>query len=131
MIARGDRLPGLSLAAISQLQVERYLAASGDGNPLHRDASIARGAGLSGTPVPGMLLMAQAARVVGAWSGCLELMSLSARFTHPLLVGEGVEFRARVVALEAEQARAIVRVTATRQEKTVLLAEAVVRLPPP
>lgn len=51
----------------SDLQVRQYAEASGDFNPIHLDDDYARQAGLEGTIVHGMLIMAQMAAMLTDW----------------------------------------------------------------
>lgn len=68
---------------ISQSQVDRYVALSGDRNPIHSDVTLARGLGLPAPIVPGLLLLATLQPFV---TGALE--TLKCRFMAPLCVDE-------------------------------------------
>ena len=124
----GQRLPGLAIEAIGADAVGAYLAASGDDNPLHRDETLARGAGMAGLPVPGMLVMGQFSRALEAWPRCGAIARLAARFLRPVLFGEGVEISVRVVAADPASRRAVVRLTAAAAGKTVVMGEAEIEL---
>jgi acyl dehydratase len=124
----GELLPLLSLAPITQAQVDAYVAASGDDNPLHRDLELALSVGLSGIPVPGMLVMAQLAQCAESWPRTGSIAKLGARFVSPIMVGNAVEVGGRVVAIDAASGDAILRLTAKQNGKIAVLGEARVRL---
>ena len=124
----GDVLEGLALPGISQAQVDAYVAASGDDNPLHRDAALARTVGLTGIPVPGMLIMAQLAQCTTLWAAGRPLGRLAARFVSPVIVGNGIEVGGRVVSIDAASGEAILRLTAKQNGKIAVLGEARVAL---
>lgn len=126
--AIGTRLPGLTVTDLGAGAVGAYLAASGDDNPLHRDARLARAAGLAGPPVPGMLVMGQFARLVEAWPACERIGRLTARFVRPVMFGGTLALEGRVVAAGAAPHGAIVRLSATVAGKVVAVGEADVLL---
>jgi acyl dehydratase len=124
----GEVLEGFALGEITQAEVDAYVAASGDDNPLHRDAELARSVGLAGIPVPGMLIMAQLARCARGWPRAGKVTKLSARFVSPVIVGNGVEIGGRVVAMDDATGEAILRLTAKHRGKIAVLGEARVSL---
>jgi acyl dehydratase len=126
--AVGEMLAGFAVASITQAEVDAYVAASGDNNPLHQDLDLARSVGLSGIPVPGMLIMAQLADCARRWPRCGEVTKLSARFVSPVFVGSGIEIGGRVVATDAATGDAILRLTAKQNGKIAVLGEARVRV---
>src|SRR5205823_2008850 len=75
--------PSLELrwGPISAVDLALYAAASGDHNPLHLDADVARAAGFERTVVHGMLTMACVGRLFTSRFGPLSLLSLQTRFT--------------------------------------------------
>lgn len=75
----------------------RYAAASGDDNPLHLDAAIAKAAGLDAPPVHGMLMMSCFEPAIAAWRPDLAIARLSAKFLRPVLSGESIAILGRVV----------------------------------
>jgi acyl dehydratase len=125
---RGHRLAGLSIAAVSQAQVDAYLLASGDDNPLHSDLELARRAGLVGIPVPGMMVMGLAAQYLAQWPSCQMVIKLSARFVSPVLVGHGLTIEGRIAAVDAKARDAVVRLTASQNGTIAVLAEAKILL---
>jgi acyl dehydratase len=124
----GEILPGLVVAAITQAQVDAYVDASGDHNPLHHDLDLARSVGLAGIPVPGMLIMAQLAQCAIRWPRCADVVRVSARFVSPVFVGNGIEVGGRVVAADEASGDVILRLTAKQNGKIAVLGEARVRL---
>lgn len=63
----GSRLPSLAKSA-SRIDLVRYAGASGDFNPIHYDHEAARGAGLDGIVVHGLLMGAWMAQLAAATS---------------------------------------------------------------
>ena len=77
-------------------QPKRYAHASGDMNPIHLDANVARAAGLPNVILHGLCTMAFAARAVvdGVLDGRVEDLSrLKVRFARPVLPGDELETR--------------------------------------
>jgi acyl dehydratase len=69
----------------SRADLVRYAAASGDWNPIHWDHESARGAGLPGTIVHGLLMAAWMANAVCRFTASSDpLRSLEVRFRSPL-----------------------------------------------
>ncbi len=109
MIARGESMPARTLGPFDAAAVAAYAAASGDDNPLHVDAALARAAGFSAPPVHGMLIMAAIEPALAQWRPDLRLKRLSGTFAEPLLVGEDARLVARVV--RADDREALLRVS--------------------
>lgn len=78
-LKEGDHLDVEEFGPITQEDLNKYSAASGDSNPIHLDPEVARSRGLDGTIVHGMFVMALMGRY---WS----------RRFHPTLV-KGFETR--------------------------------------
>ena len=121
-LAKGDKLPGLAIPAVGQAEIEAYLVASGDDNPLHRDRDIALSVGLADIPIPGMMIMAYTAECVRQWSRCRRLTGLSLRFVRPALVGGGLAIEGKVIDVAADAAT--LRLTATQDGRIAAIAEA-------
>lgn len=87
----GDTLPPLVKPPVTQEQLQRYAAASGDYNPIHLDEEAARRVGLDGVIAHGMLSMAflgqfvhqQIVDVPGAY-----LAELHVRFSSMVRLGD-------------------------------------------
>lgn len=79
----------------SRLDLVRYAAASGDFNPIHFDHEAARGAGLAGTVVHGLLMAAWMSQLVAASvEGEAPLRAAKFRFRDPLYPAEAAELSA-------------------------------------
>jgi acyl dehydratase len=91
---------GAPLVTVAQTvdgdQTVRYADASGDRNPIHVDADVAKMAGLPGIIVHGLCTMAFTARVIidGFCAGDpTRLKRLAVRFSRPVLPGETITTR--------------------------------------
>ncbi len=72
--------------AVTRADLVAYAAASGDHNPIHQDEDVARSVGLPGVIAHGMYTMALTARAVATWFPAAEVVSLSCKFTNPVVV---------------------------------------------
>jgi acyl dehydratase len=106
--------------------LKRYAAVSGDDNPIHLDAALARQAGLEAPPVHGMLLMSCFEPTLEAWRPNLSLLRLSAKFLRPIFAGESVKISGRVVEVgNGEAPLAMLRLLAhSERHEIVIIAEA-------
>ena len=127
--ARGDSLPERVLASIGHQAMHAYLAVSGDVNPLHTDEALARAAGLSGVPVPGMMVTGLFGELLGDWQSDAVIKRLSTSFAAPILVEGELRLGGRVVAVDEAAATAIVRLTARQAGKVCVLGEAEIAFP--
>lgn len=109
MPAPGERLPEQRVGPFEAAAVAAYARASGDDNPIHVDATLARTVGVDAPPVHGMRLMAAIEPALAAWRPDLRLSRLSGTFAMPLLVGEAATLSARV--LRSDDTGAFLRVT--------------------
>jgi acyl dehydratase len=124
----GQSFPSMDKSA-SRLDLVKYAAASGDYNPIHFDHDAARGAGLDGIVVHGLLMAAwalQAASGVSARSDPIAHVKL--RFHNPLQPGAqaSVTGMLRDVSEDAGDARVGLAVTSNDQQ--LVTAQCVVRL---
>jgi acyl dehydratase len=99
--ANNATVRGAQLIAVEQTidldQTSRYAAASGDLNPIHVDANVAKMAGLPGIIVHGLCTMAFTAKVMVdhlCEGDPLRLKRLAVRFSHPVLPGETITTKA-------------------------------------
>ena len=121
----GDKLPPQTFGPYDLPHLARYAEVSGDSNPIHLDASLARQAGLAAPPVQGMLLMGAFAPALAAWQPGLVLRRLSAKFLRPVLAGESIVISGRVV--DVAGSRATLRLMAhNMQRELVILGEGVI-----
>jgi 3-hydroxybutyryl-CoA dehydratase len=123
----GTRLPESAVGPFTADALARYAETSGDSNPLHLDAEVARRAGLAAPPVQGMLLLASFEPALQDWRPDLAIKRLSGRFTQPVLVGEAVTLSGRVVrATTGGAPEVLLRLLATGASRApALVAEAV------
>ncbi len=84
----------LYCSPLSAVDLALYAAASGDHNPLHLDADVARAAGFDQPVVHGMLTMACVARLFTDRFGATALLALNTRFTGVALRGDGLALQA-------------------------------------
>jgi acyl dehydratase len=97
----GESLRGAPIVTVAQTidadQTVRYAEASGDRNPIHVDANVARMAGLPGIIVHGLCTMAFTARAI-VDTLCdgdpMRLKRLAVRFSRPVLPGDTITTRA-------------------------------------
>ena len=103
----GTREVGLEIPEvrrrITREDIAAYAEASGDRNPLHLDDDAATAAGFPGVIGHGMLTLGILAAALAGWAGERgDLTSLRAQFRAPVLPGDEVVARARVVAWDGD-----------------------------
>jgi len=86
---------------VQAIDLALYAAASGDHNPLHLDAEVARAAGFDKPVVHGMYTMACVGRVFTQRFGVRALRSLSARFTGVAKLGDRIVIEATLAGIDA------------------------------
>lgn len=96
----GYAFPDHACGVIDADRVRRYAETSGDDNPIHTDDQVARGVGLEGTIIQGMLLMALADEALAAWRPQASCRRLTARFARPAMTGTTITVAGRVVKTE-------------------------------
>lgn len=115
---------------VTQEQISAYADASGDHNPIHLDPDFARSVGLPGTIAHGMLEMGILADAIASWAGgSANLLSLSCRFSKPLLPGDTIICTGTVVSVD-DAGVAILEVGASsdRGDRVLTNGRATVRL---
>lgn len=110
---------------ITRDSLVRYAGASGDFNPIHYRDDIARSVGLPGVLAHGMLTMGTAVQAVVDWAGDPgRVVDYQVRFTRPVVVdpadGATLTVSAKAAAIDAENGRVRVDITATVGGQTVL-----------
>jgi acyl dehydratase len=82
--------------ALSEERTAAYAAVSGDDNPIHLDADVARRFGFAARPAHGMAVLALAVEAALAGETAPpEVGEVSARFVSPAFVGESLTIRHR------------------------------------
>ena len=123
----GTRLPERAVRPFTAAELAAYADISGDTNPLHLDAALARKIGLAAPPVHGMLLLAAFEPALQDWRPDLRVERLSARFMQPVLEGEAVTLSGRVVRVsEGEMPQVLLRLMANGASRApAIVGEAV------
>ena len=128
-VAAGDSVTPFSMT-VSQGQVNAYAGASGDNNPIHLDPEFARSVGLPGTIAHGMLEMGILAEAIASWAGGnANLLSLSCRFSKPLLPGDTIICTGTVVSVDDSGVATLeVAASSDRGDRVLTNGRATVRL---
>jgi acyl dehydratase len=85
---------------VAAIDLALFAAASGDHNPLHLDAGVARAAGFDRPVVHGMLTMASVARLFTHRFGAGSVAALDTRFTGVALLGDTLHMSAALTGTE-------------------------------
>jgi acyl dehydratase len=93
----GARLPERVVGPFTGHDLRAYAEISGDANPIHLDAALARRVGLAAPPVHGMLVLASFEPALHDWRPDLRIERLSGRFAQPVLEGDAVTLSGRVM----------------------------------
>ncbi len=108
----GDEMTTLS-RTVTQEQINAYADASGDFNPIHLNEEFARMVGLPGTIAHGLLDLGILTDAVARWAGGGDrVVSISCRFSKPLLPGDTITCSGRVVDVDEEKGVATLEVGA-------------------
>lgn len=85
-VAVGTELPPMQIG-VQRLNLVMYAGASGDFNVIHWNERVARAVGLPDVIAHGMFTMAQAARLLTAWTGDPgSVLEFGVRFSRPVVV---------------------------------------------
>ena len=103
----------LRCGPVSAVDLALFAAASGDHNPLHLDAEVARRAGFERPVVHGMMTMAYAARLLTRTFGASRVRSLHTRFVGVALLGDTIDLEATLQRAEADNAHYALRAFTT------------------
>ncbi len=103
----------LRCGPVSAVDLALFAAASGDHNPLHLDAEVARRAGFERPVVHGMMTMAYAARLLTRTFGAARVRSLHTRFIGVALLGDTIDLEATLQRAEADSAHYALRAFTT------------------
>ena len=128
-IAVGDEATPYS-RQVTQEQIQAYADASGDHNPIHLDPEFARSVGLPGTIAHGLLEMGILADAIASWAGgSANVISLSCRFSKPLLPGDTIICSGTVISVDdAGVATLAVAAASDRGDRVLTNGRATVRL---
>jgi acyl dehydratase len=128
-VAVGDIVTPFTMT-VTQGQVNAYADASGDNNPIHLDPEFARSVGLPGTIAHGMLEMGILAEAIASWAGGnANLLSLSCRFSKPLLPGDTIICTGTVVSVDDSGVATLeVAASSDRGDRVLTNGRATVRL---
>src|ERR1035437_6235400 len=96
-VAVGDVLPELTKPPVTRTQLALFAGASGDHNPIHLDDAEAKGSGLPGIIVHGMLPMAFLGQLITNWVPQKALRGFSSRFAAMSYPGDAITCRGKVV----------------------------------
>ncbi len=115
---------------VTQEQINAYADASGDHNPIHLEPDFARSVGLPGTIAHGMLEMGILAEAIASWAGGnANLLSLSCRFSKPLLPGDTIICTGTVVSVDDSGVATLdVAASSDRGDRVLTNGRAIVRL---
>jgi acyl dehydratase len=129
-VVAGDSITPLS-RTVTQDQINAYAEASGDHNPIHVDPEFAISVGLQGAIAHGLLELGILAEAIASWAGGnANLLSLSCRFSKPLLAGDTILCTGTVIAVDDAQGIATLEVGASsdRGDRVLTNGRATVRL---
>ena len=97
-----------------------YAAASGDFNPIHIDAAVARAAGYDGVILQGMCTFSWLADACVGYLGAPgRLVKVRARFTKPVQAGDTLRIEGRCASVEAGKVRIELTVTNQRGDEVL------------
>lgn len=93
----------LDAGPVTAVDLALFAAASGDHNPLHLDAQVARSVGFDRPVVHGMLVMAHAGRLFTRHFGAGTVLRLQTRFTGSALMDDTLHLQAHLVEASADR----------------------------
>ena len=113
---------------VTEADITAFAEVSGDFNPVHMDEAFAAATRFQGRIAHGMLSAGYISAVLGVdlpGPGAIYL-SQSLRFRRPVRIGDTVEARVIVVAIDPDKAHVTLETVCSVAGKTVLEGEAVV-----
>jgi 3-hydroxybutyryl-CoA dehydratase len=116
---------------VTEADLIAFAAVSGDVNPVHLDAAYAAGTPFKERIAHGMLSAGFISALLGTrlpGPGAIYL-SQSLTFKRPVKIGDAVETRITIIALDAEKARVTLACQCSVAGKAVLEGEALVMAP--
>lgn len=109
-ISEDMELPVVKKGPISRQQLVDYASASGDYNPIHYDASMAKLASLKGPIVHGMLSMAIVGSYITDWAKGGVLKNFKVRFSGITPEGNTMTIKGKVVKKYVENKENLVEI---------------------
>lgn len=125
----GDAMPERSTGPVTLTDIVRFAGAGGDFNPLHHDQAVASAAGFDGVISMGQYQAGLLAAAVSDWAGAENVTSFAVRFRRPVRVGDTLNMRGNVVAVDDDEARIDLSVSAGDVVVLTGTATARIRLP--
>ncbi len=110
--------------------LDAYVEASGDRNPLHTDDAFAQSVGLEGRIAHGLFTLGRIGMALEGWAGdSFALVDLTARFAKPLYIGDELRCDAHVAAIDEVAGSLVIEcsVESSRSEHTLTHCRAVFR----
>lgn len=115
---------------ITQDDIERFAAASGDTNPIHLDDEFAEGTRFNGRIAHGILVSGLISAALARLPGSVVYLSQDLEFRAPVRIGDEVTATVEIVEdLGGDQYR--IQTTVTKDEDAVIEGEAVVLIDEP
>jgi 3-hydroxybutyryl-CoA dehydratase len=114
--------------AVSEADIEAFAAVTGDRNPVHLDEAYAQGTAFKGRIAHGMLSAGYISALLGVdlpGPGAIYL-SQSLRFRRPVRIGDTVEAKVTVAAIDLDKGRVTLQTVCSVGGKAVVDGEAVV-----
>ena len=116
--------------AITQDDIERFAAASGDTNPIHLDDEFAEGTRFNGRIAHGILVSGLISAALARLPGSVVYLSQDLEFRAPVRIGDEVTATVEIVEdLGGDQYR--IQTTVMKDDDTVIDGEAVVLIDEP
>ncbi len=123
----GDDIPVLHLPPVSLEMLNAYAAASGDHAAVHLDTENARSMGFSDVIAHGLLVMAFMGRAVTDRFALQNLLSLSARFTDVVNLGDALTCHGKITEIRADSTCALDLSVQNQHGQVKIKGQAVVR----
>jgi acyl dehydratase len=131
VLKKGDLLPGRLRVTVTLEDIKRYADSSGDQNPIHQDAVLARSVGLKDQIIHGALLLEIAGQFLMRLFTPRQVQSLTGSFKDAAYPGEKLIFTGEVVSRKDVEDYSIItcKVTCSGEDGVVrMIARARIRL---
>lgn len=124
LVVAGQELPARTIGPISQADILRFAGASGDFNPLHYDADLAKRAGFDAPVAMGQMTAGIMAAWLADWCGVEHLAEFQVRFVAPVMVGDVITLGGSVSAIERIDGRELAKISMSAAKGDAVVAEA-------